>query len=142
MTRFVDPFDEMDRMLATMGGRWRGGQMPLDAYEKDGVYTLKFDLPGVSNDDIDLTVENKTLTVKAQRRFEDTVGANWMLRERATGIHSRTVRLGDRLDASQVAASYDDGVLTVTIPVKEEAKPQKIEVTTTTTNEAIEANAS
>lgn len=142
MTRFIDPFDEMDRMLAGMGGRWRGGQMPLDAYEKDGIYTLKFDLPGVTKEDIDLTVENKTLTVKAQRSFEDTVGANWMLRERATGIHSRTVRLGDRLDAGQVAASYDGGVLTVTIPVKEEAKPQKIEVEVTSNQEAIEANAS
>ena len=141
MTRFADPFDEMDKMLATMGGRWRGGQMPLDAFEKDGVYTLKFDLPGVSNDDIDLTVENKTLTVKAQRSFEDTVGVNWMLRERATGIHSRTVRLGDRLDTGQVAASYDEGVLTVTIPVKEEAKPHKVEVTSSSTTDAIEANA-
>ena len=141
MTRFTDPFDEMDRMLATMGGRWRGGQMPLDAFEKDGLYTLKFDLPGVSNEDIDLTVENKTLTVKAQRSFEDTVGVNWMLRERATGIHSRTVRLGDRLDTAQVAASYDEGVLTVTIPVKDEAKPHKVEVTSSSTTEAIEANA-
>ena len=142
MTRFMDPFDEMDRMLSAMGGSWRGGRMPLDAFEKDGEYTLRFDLPGVAADDLDITVENKILTVKAQRSFEDTVGANWMLRERPTGIHSRTVRLGDRLDASQVSASYDNGVLTITIPVREEAKPQKIDVSVNTTPEAIEANAS
>ena len=141
MTRFMDPFDEMDRMLAAMGTTWRGGRMPLDAFEKDGEYTLRFDLPGVDADDLDITVENKVLTVKAQRSFEDTVGANWMLRERPTGIHSRTVRLGDRLDAGQVSASYDNGVLTITIPVKEEAKPQKIEVGVNATPEAIEANA-
>ena len=143
MARFVmDPFDEMDRMLSAMGTNWRGGRMPLDAYEKDGVYTLRFDLPGVSSEDLDITVENKVLTVKAQRSFEDTVGANWMLRERPTGIHSRTVRLGDRLDAGEVSANYDNGVLTITIPVKEEAKPQKIEVAVASQPEAIEANAS
>lgn len=143
MTRLImDPFDEMDRMLSSVGSTWRGGRMPLDAFEKDGVYTLKFDLPGVESEDLDITVENKVLTVKAQRSFEDTVGANWMLRERPTGIHSRSVRLGDRLDASEVAASYDNGVLSITIPVKEEAKPQKIDVSVTSTPEAIEANAS
>jgi HSP20 family protein len=142
MARFMDPFDEMDRMLSSMGTTWRGGRMPLDAYEKDDVYTLKFDLPGVESDDLDITVENQILTVKAQRSFEDTVGANWMLRERPTGIHSRTVRLGDRLDASEISASYDDGVLTITIPIREEAKPQKIEVSLTSKPEAIEASSS
>ena len=143
MTRFItDPFEEMDRMLASMGTTWRGGRMPLDAYEKDGVYTLRFDLPGVDAEDLDITVENQVLTVKAQRSFEDTVGVNWMLRERPTGIHSRTVRLGDRLDAGEVSASYDNGVLSITIPIKEEAKPQKIDVAVNTKQEAIEASSS
>ncbi len=129
-------------MLSSMGTTWRGGRMPLDAYEKDGVYTLRFDLPGVDADDLDITVENQVLTVKAQRSFEDTVGVNWMLRERPTGIHSRTVRLGDRLDAGEVSASYDNGVLSITIPIKEEAKPQKIDVAVNTKQEAIEASSS
>ena len=143
MTRFImDPFEEMDRMLSSMGTSWRGGRMPLDAFEKDGVTTLRFDLPGVDADDLDITVENQVLTVKAQRTFEDNVGANWMLRERPTGIHSRSVRLGDRLDAGKVAASYDNGVLTISIPIREEAKPQKIDVAVTTSPDAIEASAS
>jgi HSP20 family protein len=142
VTRFVDPFDEMDRMMSAMGSTWRGGRMPLDAFEKDGVYTLRFDLPGVASEDLDITVENKVLTVRAQRTFEDTVGANWMLRERPTGIHSRSVRLGDRLDAGEVSASYDNGVLTIVIPIKEEAKPQKISVEVSSTPEAIEASSS
>jgi HSP20 family protein len=142
VTRFMDPFDEMDRMLSAVGSTWRGGRMPLDAFEKDDVYTLRFDLPGVDADDLDITVEDKILTVRAQRSFEDTVGANWMLRERPTGIHSRSVRLGSRLDGGAVSASYDNGVLTILIPIKEEAKPQKIEVSVTSVPEAIEASAS
>jgi HSP20 family protein len=143
MARFVmDPFEEMDRMLSSVGTTWRGGRMPLDAFEKDGIYTLRFDLPGVSSEDLDITVEDQVLTVKARREFEDNVGVNWMLRERPTGIHSRTVRLGDRLDGGEVSAAYDNGVLTITIPVKEEAKPKKIDVAVTTGREAIEASSS
>ncbi|MCL1594277.1 MAG: Hsp20/alpha crystallin family protein [Actinomycetia bacterium] len=141
MARFIDPFEEMDRMLAAAANRNRAGVMPLDAYEQDGVYTLRFDLPGVDPEKIDVTVEDKVLTVKAERLFEDTVGANWMLRERPTGTHSRQVRLGDSLDASKVDATYNEGVLTVTLPVREEAMPHKIEVTSHKA-EALEASAS
>lgn len=128
MARFVDPFEEMDRMLATAGNRWRGGVMPLDAFEKDGEYVLKFDIPGADRDKIDVTVEDKVLTVTVERSMEDTVGANWMLRERPTGVHSRQVRLGDSLDSGSVDADYSGGTLTITIPVREEAKPQKITI--------------
>jgi HSP20 family protein len=141
MARFIDPFQEMDRMLSAAAERARAGVMPLDAFEKDGVYTLRFDLPGVDPDKIDVTIEDKVLTVKAERIFEDTVGANWMLRERPTGIHSRQVRLGDSLDAEKVDTAYVEGVLTVTLPVREEAMPRKIEVMSHK-REAIEAGAS
>jgi len=141
MARFIDPFEEMERMLGASGARWRGGVMPLDAYEKDGEYVLRFDLPGVDPEKIDVTVEDRILTVKAERRVEDTVGANWILRERPTGIHSRQVRLGDSLDVGNVGADYTEGVLTVTLPIREEALPQKIEVTAHK-QEAIEASSS
>lgn len=141
MARFVDPFEEMDRMLAGAGSRWRGGVMPLDAYEKDGEYVLKFDIPGADRDKIDVEVEDRVLTVKVERSMEDTVGANWMLRERPTGVHSRQVRLGDSLDSSSVSAGYNDGTLTISIPVREEAKPQKIAISSREP-EAIEANVS
>jgi HSP20 family protein len=124
----MDPFEEMDRMLNTFGGRWRGGMMPLDAFEKDGVYTLRFDVPGVDPNDVDLTVEGNVLTVTADRPLEETEGATWLLRERPSGSHSREVRLGDRLDTSQVKASYDNGVLTVEIPMRAEAKPHKVSI--------------
>ena len=141
MARFIDPFAEMERMLAGSGSAWRGGVMPLDAYEKDGEYVLRFDLPGVDSERIDVTVEDRVLTVKAERKVEDTAGANWILRERPTGTHSRQVRLGDSLDVSNVGADYSEGVLTVTLPIREEALPQKIEVTGHK-REAIEASVS
>ena len=127
--RFMDPFEEMDRMMSGFGGRWRGGIMPMDAFEKDGVFTLRFDLAGVDPADVDLTVEGNVLTVTADRATEETDDAvTWLLRERPSGQHRREVRLGDRLDASKVDASHHNGVLTVTIPMREEAKPQKISI--------------
>jgi HSP20 family protein len=118
----------MDKMMSTFGGRWRGGVMPMDAYEKDGIYNLRFDLPGVDPDGVDLTVEGSLLTVTVERTVEDTEGATWLLRERPAGTHRREVRLGERLDTSRVTASYESGVLTVTIPMREEAKPHKVAV--------------
>ena len=141
MARFIDPFEEMERMLGSAAGRWHGGIMPLDAYEKDGEYVLRFDLPGTDPEKIDVTVEDRVLTVKAERRMEDTTGANWILRERPTGIHSRQVRLGDSLDVGNVDADYAEGVLTVTLPLREEALPQKISVTAHQ-RQAIEADSS
>lgn len=128
MFRFSDPFEEMDRVMNQVGGRWRGGLMPMDAFEKNGVYTLKFDLPGVGPDHVDLTVDSGILRVTVDRKIEDTEGANWLLRERATGTTSREIRLGNRLDSSAVEASYDQGVLTVTLPIKEEAKPRRVSI--------------
>ena len=128
MMRFTDPFEEVDRMMSSFGGRWRGGIMPMDAFEKDGLYTLRFDLPGVNPDDVDLTVEGSVLTVTAERAIEETEDATWLLRERPAGIHRREVRLGDRLDTGKVSASHDNGVLTVTIPMREEAKPHRVSI--------------
>lgn len=130
MARMVDPFEEMDRLMGGFGGRARGGIMPMDAYEKDGVYTLRFDLAGADPDKVDVTVEGGVLTVTAERPLEDTEGVNWLIRERPTGTHSRQVRLGDRLDSAAVTANYDHGVLTVTIPMRAEAKPHKVAVST------------
>lgn len=129
MARYVDPFEEMDRMFGQFGGRWRaGGQMPMDAFEHDDVYTLRFDLAGADPDAVDVTVEHGMLTVTAERPVEETEGVNWLVRERPTGTHSRQVRLGDRLDPGNVQAHYDHGVLTVTIPIRAEAKPHKVSI--------------
>lgn len=141
MARFVDPFEEMDRMFGQFGGRGRsGGLMPMDAYEKDGVYTLRFDLAGADPDGVDVTVEHGMLTVTAERPVEQTEGANWLVRERPTGTHSRQIRLGDRLDSGNIGADYDHGVLTVTIPIRAEAKPHKVAVTSGQQRAAVNAS--
>lgn len=128
MLRFTDPHDEMDRLLSSLGGRWRGGIMPVDAYEKDGIYTLRFDLPGVDPDEVDLMVEGNVLTVTAASPDDDEDRVTWLLRERPSGHHRREVRLGQHLDAGAVEANYENGVLTVTIPMREEAKPHKVAI--------------
>lgn len=125
MMRFTDPLEEMDRLF---GGRWPGGIMPMDAYEKDGMYTLRFDLPGVDPENVDLTVEGNVLTVTAESPVEEDEDVTWMLRERPAGTHRREVRLGERLDGANVKANFDNGVLTVTIPMREESRPQKISI--------------
>ncbi len=126
--RFADPFFELDRALKSMDRQWSGGVMPMDAYTKDDQFFLRFDLPGVDLSAIDMTVEKNVLTVTVERPREDTDEVTWALRERPTGRHSRQVRLGDMVDVSDIDASYEDGVLTVTMPLREEIKPRKIEV--------------
>lgn len=135
MLRFTDPFDEMDRLMSSLGGRWRGGIMPVDAYEKDGIYTLRFDLPGVEPDNVDLTVEGSVLTVTAESPVEDEDRVTWLLRERPSGTHRREVRLGEHLDAGAVEASFANGVLSVTIPMREEAKPHKVAISSGATGQ-------
>lgn len=130
MARFVDPFEEFDRIFGGFEGRGRGAMMPMDAYEHDGVYTLRFDLAGADPNNVDVTVESGTLTVKAERPVEDTEGVNWLVRERPTGTHSRQIRLGNTLDVGNVSADFEGGVLTVTIPTRPEAQPQKISIAT------------
>lgn len=141
MLRFNEPFDEMDRLLSSLGERWRGGIMPVDAYEKDGVYTLRFNLPGVEPKDVDLTVEGNVLTVTAESPTDSEDQVTWLLRERPSGSHRREVRLGQHLDAGAVEANFDNGVLTVTIPMREEAKPHKVAISSGTSGQ-IEANTS
>ena len=128
--RIRDPFEEMERWMAPFGNQLRGGVMPMDAYEVEGVYTLRFDLPGVDPDSVDVAVERNVLTVTAERPEEEPEGATWLLRERPTGAHRREVRLGDRFDPSKVDAAYDKGVLTVNIPVHEDALPHKVSIST------------
>jgi HSP20 family protein len=127
MARFVDPFAEFDRIFGGLQGRG-AAMMPMDIYERDGVYTLRFDLAGAEADNVDITVENSLLTITAVRPEEDTEGVNWLVRERPTGTHSRQIRLGPDLDASSIEADYEDGVLHVVIKRRPEAQPQRISI--------------
>lgn len=126
-TPTFDPFREIDRLL---GGTARGQSalaMPMDLYREGEQFIAAVDLPGVDPASIDIDVEDRTLTIRAERRHQ--VGqVDWLTRERPTGTFARQLTLGHGLATHRISADYVDGVLTLTIPVAEEAKPRKITV--------------
>lgn len=124
-----DPFREIDRLFETVGATngWRGSVLAMDAYRDGDTFVVHLDLPGVDPDSIDLTVEQNQLTVRAERRW-DFGGRELVARERPQGTFSRQLFLGESLDADRIDADYQHGVLTLRIPVTEEAKPRKIQV--------------
>jgi HSP20 family protein len=125
------PFREIDRFTdGLFGNVARTPWMPMDAVRYGDHVKIFFDLPGVRPDSIELTVERNVLTVKAERKWQPDEGAEVLARERTQGTFSRQVLLGDALDAEHVEASYDQGVLTVSIPIAERAKPHKVEIST------------
>lgn len=126
-----DPFREIDRvsqMLSQQGSGRMSSSMPMDAYREGDSFVVRFDLPGVDPASIDLTVEKNVLTVRAERRWEPSEGQDVVIAERPQGTFTRQIFLGESLDAENVSASYDHGVLTLMIPVAEQAKPRKVEV--------------
>lgn len=127
--RLFEPLNEFERVFDRFVST--GASMPMDIFEQGGSYHARFDLPGVDPDTVEVKVENSILTVTVERPREDTEGANWLVRERPAGRHSRQIRLGPLVDTSNVDAAYDRGVLTITLPIKEEAKPQRIAVRAT-----------
>jgi HSP20 family protein len=130
----TDPFRELDRLtqqvFGNVPGTWsRPTAMPMDAYRVGDEFVVAFDLPGVSPGAIELDVERNVLTVKAERR-PAAAGDNVEVEvaERPLGVFSRQLFLGEALDTERVSANYDAGVLTLRIPVAEQAKPRKIEI--------------
>jgi HSP20 family protein len=127
----TDPFRDLDRltqqMFGTDGTTARPSVMPMDAWRDGDTFQVEFDLPGVEPGSIDLDVERNVVTVKAERpaRASD---AELIAAERPRGVFSRQLILGDNLDTERITASYAAGVLTLQIPVAEQAKPRKIAV--------------
>jgi HSP20 family protein len=129
LVRF-DPFREVDRFADQVDQFFRrpGASVPMDAVRHGSQVFVSFDLPGVDPDTIDLQVERDVLTVSATRKFERSEGDEVLASERPQGTFTRRVLLGESLDTGRIEASYDHGVLTVTIPVAEQAQPRKITV--------------
>ena len=128
-----EPFRDFDRLFQQMMGettrRTALLTMPMDAYRKEDQFLVQFDLPGVEASSIELTVDNNTLIIKADRTAPlVTEGVEALVAERPHGTFSRQILLGDNLDTTKIDARYADGVLTLSIPVAEEAKPRRIEV--------------
>jgi HSP20 family protein len=138
----TDPFREFDRLTQqAFGTRYRPSAMPIDAYRQGDAFVVHFDLPGVEHSSIDLTVEKNVLAVTAERRWEAGDDVEIVASERPQGTFNRQLFLGEGLDADRVDASYHNGVLTVTIPVAEQAKPRKVEITADAGARTIEAGA-
>ena len=114
----------------TSRGRW---VPPVDIYETDArEVMLQIDLPGLRREDIDVTVENNTLTIRGDRRRDEAIGEDRYHRiERAYGAFSRSFTLPNTLDGARVRAEYRDGVLTIAVPLREEARPRQIQVEVT-----------
>ncbi len=125
-----DPFREFDRLAGEATPARRRSVMAMDAYRRGDTVKVRFDLPGVDPDSIDVTVEKNQLSVSAERAWQPSEDDEVMAAERAQGSFSRTLFLGDNLDTDRIDADYTDGVLTLSIPVAETAKPRKISVGT------------
>ncbi|GAA4447188.1 Hsp20/alpha crystallin family protein [Phytohabitans houttuyneae] len=124
-----DPFRDFDRLAGEMLGAARTpAPMPMDCLRVGDRFVLRFDLPGIDADSLDVSAENNTLTVRAERRRDDPEGATYLVSERPSGVYSRQLVLGDGLAVDSVQAHYSDGVLTLTIPLAEQAKPRKISI--------------
>lgn len=133
-----DPFDAFRSLDRITGGRGQAGTgMPMDVYRAEDHFVASFDVPGVDPGSIDVSVDGNNLTVSAERTAPSDVN-DWVIAERPRGRYSRRLSLGRDLDTENLHASYVDGVLTLTIPVAERAKPRQITVEHASTPQRIE----
>ena len=123
---FSDTYGHGDEGLMT-SGNW---VPPVDVYQNgDHEVVLKAELPDMTREDIDITVDNGTLTIRGEKKFSGEVKEDAFRRiERRYGTFSRSFSLPSTVDASKIAAEYKNGVLTVTLPFREEVKPRTINV--------------
>ena len=126
-----DPFRELDRL--TQQAPWQATQgraavMPIDAYRRGDRFLVHFDLPGVDPASVELTIEKNVLQVRAERTWRREEGDEVVVSERPQGTFTRQLFLGEGLNPDGIQATYDQGVLTVTVPVAEQAKARKVEI--------------
>jgi HSP20 family protein len=128
-----DPFREFDRLAGQLSGTAVASgamAMPMDLYRSGDHFVLHCDLAGVDPGSVQIDIDRRVLTIRAERSPRTDDDVQWVRRERATGTFERRLTLGEGLDLDRVAATWQDGVLTLTIPVAEAAKPRRIEIAT------------
>ena len=133
---FSDPFFRgVERLLSDdLLTRWNEGAgsrwvPPIDVREQDDALEFSAELPGLKKEDIEITIEDKVLTLSGERKFQSTEEKNGYQRiERSYGTFSRSFTLPHEVDQEKVKAIFEDGVLTIEIPRADEAKPRKIEI--------------
>ena len=124
-----DPFRDLDRLAAGLLDTRRGPRrMPMDLYRDGDHYVLTADLPGIDPGSVDVDVDGQLLTIRAERTLSEGEGVKWITREREAASFLRQLNLGQGIDTDGIAATYNHGVLTVTLPVSEKAKPRKVHV--------------
>src|SRR6478609_6849392 len=123
MTMFFDPFRELDRVAGQLLDNRQGPRlMPMDLYRDGDHYVLNADLPGIDPGSVDIDIDGQLLTIRAERTVGAADGVKWITRERETASFLRQLNLGQGIDTDAISATYNNGVLTVAIPVSEKAK--------------------
>ncbi|QIK64136.1 Hsp20/alpha crystallin family protein [Leucobacter viscericola] len=130
MSMSFDPFTEMERIANSVTQRSPMRAMPVDLYRDNNAYVLNADLPGMDPGSIDVDVDGQILTIRANRTTARTDGVKWLAKERPAGSYLRQFSIGEGVDTTAISANYENGVLSLIIPMSEKAKPRKIEVQT------------
>jgi len=123
-----EPYREFDRVTEELLSERRTRQIPVDAYRRGNEFKVLLDLPGADPDSIELTVEQDVLTVRGTRTWFRSAADEIQIAERPHGEFSRQLLLAESLDRDNITAAYEDGVLTITVPVAEQAKPRNVEI--------------
>jgi HSP20 family protein len=123
-----DPFRDFDRLADQMAGIRGMRMIPMEAYRRGDQFVVHLDVPGVEPDDVQLTVEHNVVSIRAERRSPRQEGDEVLIDERPQGVFSRQLFLGETLDSERLEATYDAGVLTLRIPVAEQARPRRIPI--------------
>jgi HSP20 family protein len=139
MATTFDPFRDLDRIMSSALRTPAATGMPMDLYRAGEEFVAHIDLPGVDPGSIDIDVEDRTMTIRAERRTEVDEDAQWLSHERPSGTFARQLTLGYGVALDRIDAEYSDGVLTLRIPVAEEAKPRKISVSHGSGRQTIES---
>ena len=134
----IDSFRELVRIAGALLTPRQGLRlMPIDLYREGDHYILTADLPGIDPGSVDIDVDGQLLTIRAERTLRGAEGVKWLTRERESGSFLRQLNLGQGIDIDAISARYENGVLSVNIPVTERAKPRKIEIMSGTDSEAV-----
>jgi HSP20 family protein len=131
----IEPLDQVDRSTQRMSSTGGKRTMPMDAYRDGEQLIMKFDLPGIEPDSMELNVENNVLTIKAHRPRQQIEDSQWVVSERLHGTFSAQLHLSNQLDLDNIRANYDQGVLTISVPVAKETQARRIEISGSQANE-------